>query len=73
MARGRGSGQAAVSAGATDREQRFDPRTDLLLEPKRGPVWGRGRVKTCASQKRAALFSLLSFPDRARECFWFSD
>ena len=31
----------------------------------------RGCVKTCTSEERAALFSLLSFPHSGRQCFLF--
>ena len=32
---------------------------------------GRGCVKTCTREERAALFSLLSFPHSGRQCFYF--
>src|SRR5262249_46854517 len=34
----------------------------------RSAGFARGCVKTCMSQERAALFSLLSFPDGGRQC-----
>ena len=37
----------------------------------RDPVMGGGRVKTCASRERAALFSLWCFSDSDRQCFSF--
>ena len=39
----------------------------------RAAALGRGCVKTCTSEERAALFSLLSFPRSGRQCFYFSD
>src|SRR5262249_3005228 len=39
-----------------------------ICEPRFSHSLARGCVKTCMSQERAALFSLLSFPDGGRQC-----
>jgi hypothetical protein len=35
------------------------------------PLTTEGCVKTCTSEERAALSSLLSFPHSGRQCFFF--